>query len=561
MKNPSAPPWMRRSPEARMHARLLLTLPFSALLIVVATGCTSPGEYIRNGFKVGPNYKKAPAPVAEKWIDEGDKRLSTSSPETVEWWAALNDPVLDNLIKQAALANLTLKEAGMRVLEFRAQRAIALGSIFPQTQQAGGSVTQNANSFNVANQAFGEHFFALNQVGFNLAWELDFWGRFRRAVEAADGQLNSTVDNYDDVLVTLIGDVATTYVNIRTLQTRIKIAQDNVIIQRENFGIAEALFKGGKTSKIDVDQSQTNLSQVEAQIPQLEISLRQAQNLLCVLLAIPIQDLRGVIGTGSIPTVAPELVIGIPADLLTRRPDVRRAEREAAAQSARIGIAEADFYPSIAVTGSIGVRANDFNNLFEGRSLQGAWGPSFQWNILNYGRTLNGVRVQDARFEQLIARYQATVLKANAEVENGIVSYLKSHEVVRQLAKSVDAAADGVTLASVQYREGKIPFVVVATLQQNLVSQQDQLANAYGQLVTSLIQTYRAIGGGWQIRLKNDPPIENLAPPNEVPKTKLGLPIAQNGGGEPINPDFVLTVSRLPDNLAATPIAVGSNRR
>lgn len=531
-----------------MHARSLTTL-FTAALAAFAVGCTGPMEYISNGFKVGPNYKKPPAPVAERWIDEGDKRLSTASPENIEWWTALNDPVLNNLIKRAYRENLTLKEAGQRVLEFRAQRAIAIGNIFPQTQQANGGFSQNANSANVVNQSFGQRFFAVSDVGFNLAWELDFWGRFRRAVEQSDAQLNATVDNYDDVLVTLIGDVATTYVQVRLLQTRIKIAKDNVVIQRENFGIAEALFKGGKTSKIDVDQSQTNLSQVEAQIPQLEISLRQAQNLLCVLLGIPPQDLQGVLGINSIPTAPPELVLGIPADLLRRRPDVRRAEREAAAQSARIGIAEADFYPAIAVTGNVGFAANDFNSLFEGRSMTGSWGPSFQWNILNYGRILNGVRVQDARFEQLVARYQNTVLKANAEVENGTVAFLKSHEVVRQLAISADAAADGVKLASVQYREGKIPFVVVATLQQNLVSQQDQLANAYGQLVISLIQTYRALGGGWQIRLQNDPPIENLAPPNEVPKTKLGASVVLGPPQGGANPDFALTVNRLPDNV------------
>ena len=165
---------------------------------------------------------------------------------------------------------------------------------------------------------------------------------------------------------------------------------------------------------------------------------------------------------------------------------------------------------------------------------------------MNYGRILNGVRVQDARFEQLVANYQNTVLKANAEVENGIVAYLKSHEVVRQLAKSADAAADGVKLATVQYKEGKVPFVVVSTLQQSLVSQQDQLAVAYGTLVQSLIQTYRAIGGGWQIRLQNDPPIENLAAPNDVPKVRLDVGPPQVRNEQP-NPEFVLPVLLPPE--------------
>ncbi len=527
--------------------RSLFTPLLSLVFALGAVGCTGPLEYVKNGFKVGPNYKKPPAPVGDHWIDEGDKRLSSQSPENVEWWSALNDPVLNNLIKRAARENLTLKEAGQRVLEFRAQRAIAAGNLFPQSQTANGAFTQNGISNNVINQNFApQHFYFLNDTGFNLAWELDFWGRFRRAVESADARLNASVDDYDDVLVTLIGDVASTYVNIRTLQTRIKIAQDNVAIQRENFTIAQALFTGGKTSKIDVDQATTNLAQVESTIPQFEISLRQNQNLLCVLLGVPPQDLRSVLGVDSIPRAAPDLVVGIPANLLARRPDVRRAERNAAAQSAQIGIAEANFYPAVSINGTVGWQANDFTQLFESRSLYGSVGPTFQWNILNYGRIVNGVRVQDARFEQLVANYQNTVLKANAEVENGIVAYLKSHEVVRQLAKSADAAADGVKLATVQYKEGKVPFVVVSTLQQSLVSQQDQLAVAYGTLVQSLIQTYRAIGGGWQIRLQDNPPIENLAAPNEQPKVRLDVGPPQVRDEAP-NPDFVLTVGRLPD--------------
>jgi NodT family efflux transporter outer membrane factor (OMF) lipoprotein len=546
-------PFLDGPMEARMRTRKFMTLVVLASMTLGAVGCTGPIEYVKNGFKVGPNYKKPPARVADHWIDEGDKRLSSQSPETVEWWTVLNDPVLNNLIKRAARENLTLKEAGQRVLEFRALRAIAVGNIFPQTQQAAGGFSQNALSYNLTTQPAPKHFFGIWNDGFNLAWELDFWGRFRRAIESADDLLNANVDNYDDVLVTLIGDVASTYVQVRTLQTRIKVAQDNVAIQRKTFLIAEARFKEGQTSKLDVDQAVTNLSQVEALVPQLEISLRQTENLLCVLLGIPAQDLRGILGSNSIPRVAPDLVVGIPADLLTRRPDVRRAEREAAAQCAKIGIAESDFYPAIAVTGTIGWKANDFDQLFQGRSLTGSVGPSFQWNILNYGRILNGVRVQDARFEQLVARYQNTVLKADAEVENAIIAYLKGHEVVRQLAIGADAAANGVEIASIQFKDGKIPFVTVALLQQNLATQQDQLAVAYGNLVQSLIQTYRALGGGWQIRLQNDPPIDNLAPPNEVPNTKLDVRFGQVRAVD-VNPDFVLTVRRQPEQLPALPL-------
>jgi NodT family efflux transporter outer membrane factor (OMF) lipoprotein len=554
-----------------MRVRQIIAFLIPVLFAAFTVGCTGPVEYVKNGFKVGPNYKKPPAPVAGKWIDEGDKRLNTQSPENIEWWTSLNDPLLDNLVKVAAKQNLTLKEAGMRVLQFRAQRAIAIGNLFPQTQNINGAHTFNSLSRNNTNQVFArQSFFFLNSESFNLAWEIDFWGRLRRSIESADALLNASVDNYDDVLVTLISDVASTYVQIRTFQTRIKIAQDNVAIQRENFTIAEALFKGGKTSKIDVDQSQTNLAQVEALIPQLEIGLRQQENLLCVLLGIPVQDLRPMIGSGSIPRAAPELIVGIPANLLSRRPDVRKAERDAAAQSAQIGIAEANFYPFISINGVLGFQANDITQLFSGRSMQSTFGPSFQWNVLNYGRLLANVRVQDAKFEELVARYQNTVLKANEEVESAMIAYLKSHEIVRQLTTAADAAADGVKLASVQYREGKIPFVVVATLQQNLVQQQDQLAQSYGTLVLSLIQTYRALGGGWQIRLSDNPPIDNLAPPNEVPNTRPtidGGPPAPGGGAKvalpgaaqaDVNPDFVLTVQSLPDPAPTRPLRVST---
>lgn len=502
-----------------MQGRILSRLGFmSGSMVALAlflSGCTSPREYIRNGFKVGPNYCKPAAPVADKWIDSGDERLREQSPENYEWWKVLNDPVLNSLVLRAYGQNLTLREAAYRVLEFRANRAIAIGNLFPQTQQANGSYTRQQFSEKINGQRAVPRFLSIWDGGFNLAWELDIWGRLRRAVESADATLDASIENYDDVLVTLIGDVANTYIQIRTQQTRIKLAQDNVALQRETYKIAEAQFKGGKTTKIDVDQALTNLSQVEALIPQLEIGLRQNENLLCTLLGIPPQDLESVLGVASIPRAAPELVVGIPAELLRRRPDIRRAERTLAAQSAQIGIATAELYPHFSITGSIAWQATNFGDLFNTRAQASNIGPSFQWNILNYGRLLNGIRVQDARFMELMANYQNTVLKANAEVENALVSYLKSHQVVRSLVQSVDASEDGVKLATVQYREGKIPFVALANLQQNLVAQQDQLAQAYGNLVQGLVQTYRALGGGWQIRLQ---PQQGMAEAPPAPK-------------------------------------------
>lgn len=534
---------MRMLNDKPAHGRSSLGwLGVSSLCLVVgafsSSGCTSPKEYLANHFKVGPNYAKPPAPVEAKWIDEGNKRLVSQTPENIEWWKVLNDPVLNDLVKKAYRDNLTLRQAAYRVLQFKAQRAIAAGNLFPQTQQANGSFTSQAISGRTEQTQFAGfspiRFFHVWEGGFNLAWELDFWGRLRRNLESANAALDASIEDYDAALVTLIGNVASTYVNVRTFQTRIKLANDNLALQRETFKIAEAQFNAGKTTKIDVDQSLTNLAQVEALIPQLEISLRQAENLLCTLLGIPPQDLQAILGTASIPKAPPEIVVGIPADLLRRRPDVLSAERQAAAQSAQIGVATAQLYPIVTVTGSISWQATRFQDLFDSRAMAGSIGPGFQWNILNYGRLINGVRVQDALFQQLVASYQNVVLKAEAEVENGVTAYLQSHQVVRSLGKGVIASEDGVKLATVQYREGKIPFITLATLQQNLVTQQDSLATAYGNLVQGLVQTYQALGGGWQIRLQGDshddagpPPAPNQIPdvnPKDLPTSQLHDP-------------------------------------
>ncbi len=552
-----------------------------AAATLFSSGCTSPREYVRNGFKVGPNYGKPPAPVESKWIDTGDARLKSRTPENVEWWTALNDPVLNDLVKRAYRDNLTVRQAAYRVLEFQAQRAIAAGNLFPQTQQATAGFTSNAISGATASvqnfaglagatgaagvpaaTGFGLMRFSNNfDVGFNLNWELDFWGRLRRAIESADATLDASIEDYDNALVTLIGNVATTYVNVRTFQERLRLARENLDLQEKTFKIVKAQFELGAKNKVDLDQALTNLAQVESLIPQLEIGERQAENQLCILLGIPPQDVQAILGTAPIPKPEPELIVGIPADLLRRRPDVLSAERLAAAQSAQIGIAQAEFYPHIAITGNISWQAARFQDLFSSRALAGSVGPSFQWNILNYGRLVNGVRVQDARFQQLVTSYQSVVLKAEGEAENGIIAYLRSHQIVNALKKGVDASKDGAEIGDIQYKNGKIPFVTLALLQQNLVTQQDQYATAQGNLVLGLIQTYQALGGGWQIRLQqpnamangaalpapaNLPPADDKMPPQSrrlVPNQGLGGALASEPPAADVSPPRVVPLA------------------
>ncbi len=449
------------------------------MLLIVAPGCTSWNEYFHNGFKVGPNYCRPVTPVADHWIDDRDPNVGSEAASDAAWWQTFSDPVLDSLVQTAYRQNLTLRIAGWRITEARASRDIAVGNLFPQTQQAYGDYARTNVSKNSPNAAPLYHFDE-STLGANLAWELDFWGRFRRAVESADAKLDASIENYDDVLVLLLAEVAQNYTNVRTAEQRLVYARQNVVDQRKSLGLAEVKFQNGATTRLDVTQGQSNLSQTEATIPPLIAARRQAANQLCILLGMPPRDIEEMLGVKTIPTASPRVVVGIPADLIRRRPDIRRAERETAAQSAQIGIATAELYPHFSISGSIYFDAQHFSDLFMGDSVAGQVGPSFNWNILNYGRLVNKIRVQDAKFQQLAINYQNTVLKANAEVENALIGFLQAQRQVKYLAESTEAASQSLDLVRSQYNEGKTDFNRVLNVEQLLTQQEDQLAVAQG---------------------------------------------------------------------------------
>src|ERR1700730_11843258 len=331
-------------------------------LAMCCCGCTPLAEYVQNGFKVGPNYRKPDAAVASNWIDASDKRVRTDSDDLSKWWTVFNDPVLNDLVCNAYNQNLTLREAGYRVLQARAQLGIAVGEIFPQSQAMTGDFLREASSGATGSK---QRFSSRWDYGFTLAWELDFWGRFRRGIEANRAILQASVADYDDVLVTLLSDVASAYVQYRTTEERIRYATENINIQTKVLEITKESFAVGKVKKMDVDQAESTLYQTQAGIPELEITLRTANNQLCILLGIPPEQLQGKLGTAPIPIAPPDVAVGIPADLLRRRPDVRRAERLAAARSALIGVAEAEFYPHVAISGTVGYSAEYWKNAFQ----------------------------------------------------------------------------------------------------------------------------------------------------------------------------------------------------
>ena len=510
------------------QSRLVRSLWAVAILVSLLSpaGCTSMREYLRNGFKVGPNYVPPPAPVAEDWIDATDKRVRSDEDDLAGWWTVFGDPLLNRLMVDAYRQNLTLRQAGYRIMAARAQLGIATGEFFPQAQFADGSfqrIAAGTTNFNQAN------------VGFTSAWELDFWGRFRRAIIAAEDNLDASVFDYDDVLVTLLGDVASNYVQIRTTQERIRLLDNIIRVQRDVLTFIEGQLRLGKVVDLDRAQAASNLRQTMAQFNELQITLRTAENQLCILLGMPVTDLTNLLASApktSIPTTPDYVVVGIPADLLRRRPDVRRAERLAAAQAEAIGIAVSDWYPAISISGNLGWQAARLSGLFKPESFNGSMGPSFQWNLLNYGRILNNVRLQDARFRELVVAYQNLVLEADLEVENGIVTFLQAQERARNLALSVDEAyiALGVIVGQYEGGKGGVDFNRYAVIQQTLVQQQDSWAQSRGQIAQGLIQVYRSLGGGWQIRCLPVPDKEGVLsplPPVALPKPEEVLPPAE----------------------------------
>jgi len=481
----------------------------SVIAVLASSGCsTSLREWWAKGFKVGPDYCPPSAEVKEVWIDSNEPGVKVNGDVNyAQWWTVFNDPTLNELVYTAYEENLPLKIAAWRIMEARYQLGVARGYLWPQEQQAVGAFSRNQMS----KEAYPMPKFSQIPgfkmsyddwvAGFNLAWELDFWGRFRRMIESAEANVQAQEEDYNAALVLLQAEVATTYIQLRELDERLELARKNVALQKDTLAIAKARFEQGVVSQLDVHQAQAILSNTESMIPMLEAMRRVAENRLCTLLGQPPQDLDPVLGPGGkIPDVPPEVVVGIPADLLRRRPDVRRAERLAAAQCARIGIAEAEFYPHIAITGQLAYQAENFSDLFGGRAFTGMIGPGFRWNILNYGRIRNSVLMEDARFRQAILGYQETVLRAAEEAEDMITAYLMEQRRLRALEQATEATAQASQLAVAQYQQGLIDFQRVIDSQRALVQQQDALAESRGKVALNLIGVYKALGGGWEMR-------------------------------------------------------------
>jgi NodT family efflux transporter outer membrane factor (OMF) lipoprotein len=440
------------------------------LLSLLLSGC----------IKLGPDYQAPEVDVEPAWLDIAEPQITGDVEDDPQWWTnAFHDPELDRLIEMALEQNLTVRSAGLRVLQSQQQLAIAIGSQFPQQQQATGSASRQKQS-----AAIFENY----SLGLNLAWEVDFWGRFRRQVESASAELDASVADYDGAVLTLVSRVAQNYILVRTFQERIEVTRENIRLQEESLRIAQAKFDAGAVSELDVDQAETLLYNTKATVSSLETSLQQFKNALAILLGRPPHDLNDLFTAGvDIPAAPPEVALGMPQDLLRRRPDVRGAERRLAAQSAQIGVAVTDLYPHFTIGGSVGTSALSTGDLFKDDSETWSLFGLFEWDLFNYGRLQSNVRLQDARFQQLLVDYQNTVLVAQGDVENAIVAYLKSHQQLNAYRIAAAASQRSVEVATIQYQEGAIDFNTLITTLASNTQQQDLLKVTQGSVSANLV--------------------------------------------------------------------------
>lgn len=459
----------------------------------------------------GPDFVRPEVAVKTEWPAEFRQEFEFGAQDQVEWWRTLGDPVLDELVRLAQRNNNNLKIAGLRVLESRAILGIATGNRYPQGQVAFGDATASQSSESNANTGGGGDLnFSQYNLGVSATWELDFWGRFRRGIEAADANLLASIASYDDLLVLLTAQVADAYAVFRTTEEQLRIASENLAIQERSYEITEVIYRNGAGSELDAQRARTLLLSTQATIPDLETTLRQSENALDVLLGMPPGDLSTLLGgEGKLPDVPETLLVGLPAEMLRQRPDIRQAELQAMAQNARVGVATADLYPSFSLSGTLGLGASGgtdttrtgnsgFGELFRPESLAYGVGGSVVWPFLNYDRIENNIRVEDARLQQALIQYRESVIQAAREVEDAMLAFAGSRRQDAILEQAVRSSLRSTELSLVRFQEGFADYQRVIDAQQSQIAQQNRYVANRGLAIRSLISVYRALGGGWQ---------------------------------------------------------------
>jgi NodT family efflux transporter outer membrane factor (OMF) lipoprotein len=459
---------------------------------------------------VGPDYRAPPLPSIDEWhtsVTSGTQPAMTSDATLGAWWTVLNDPTLDQFIEQAVKENKSVDQALARVRESRARRNISASPLFPSIgASAGARDTHRTRASSAADDFPSGDFGSLStsgetySAGIDANWELDLFGGNRRSLEAANANFVAAEAELRDVLITLLGDVALSYVNVRTTQARLAFAERNLESQRELVDITRWRAEAGLATVLDVEQARSSFAQTLAQIPSLESALQAAMNRLAVLTGREPGALHATLAERrAIPTAPREVVASVPAEVLRRRPDLRSAERRLAAQTAQVGVATAALYPSLSLNGSFGLTSGTASNLFSSGAETTGYGLSLNMPIFRAGALRQQVVAQNALVDQALATYEATLLSILEEVENALTEWANEQRRYEALVQAAEAARLASELALVQYNSGLVDFQTVVNADRQLISTEDQLAVSSGEITSNLIRLYKAFGGGWSV--------------------------------------------------------------
>ncbi len=485
----------RESTEARRNPRrrgfglrsCLCCLVVASVAALTASGCKP----------VGPDFVRPNAQMPATWIGPTSKPSTqqsvvseTSPTELEQWWTTLDDPLLNELIRRAIESNLDLKLAESRVRAARESRIIVSSGLYPNV----------GSSASYRRSVTGDAGRDLFQAGLDAAWELDIFGGTRRSVEAAEANIQSAIENQRDVMVTLTSEVALNYIDVRGFQNEIRIARENLGIQRQSADITRRRYAGGQgfVGRLDVANAEASVASIEAQIPSLEASVHQSIYALSVLLGEPPAALLPVLSEpAAIPRTPRRIPVGLPSELLRRRPDIRRAEADLHSATAQIGVATAALYPSFNLAGSLGVSANSVSSLFNWNNSAWSIGPSVSWPIFEAGRLNANVRLQTEFQRQSLITYQSTILTALQDVENALIRYEKDQQRRESLAAAVEASRSALNISTSLYTAGQTPYLDVLTAQRSLISSEDALVQSDRNIAADLVSLYKALGGGW----------------------------------------------------------------
>lgn len=472
------------------------------------------------GCMVGPDYHKPEAPVPQDWHGStpgapGQGSVATFQPiELVEWWKSFNDPVLTSLIERAIKANFDIRLAQSRIRQARASRGVVAAGLWPQINAnasyqksfSGGrsssgstATSQSSGSGSASGRGFGSSPIDLYQAGLDASWELDFFGGVRRNIEASEADIQAAVEDRRDVLVTLAGEVGTNYINLRGFQQQIDIANENLAAQKHVAEITRKRHEAGFVGGLDEANARSQVAATQSQIPVLESSAKAAIYSLSVLLGQQPAALDEELSSDKpIPTTPPEIPVGLPSDLVRRRPDIRRSEAQLHGATARIGVATADLFPKFSLTGSFGLQGTDISALGAISNRFWSIGPSATWPIFDAGRIRWNIEVQNALQEQALLTYEKTVVTALQDVETALVAYAKEQEHGKYLTEEVAQDRKAVDLSMTLYVAGKTDFLNVLTAERSLYSSEDALVQSTRNLANDLVALYKALGGGWE---------------------------------------------------------------